>query len=762
MRQLTISIGTGTAAKPGKLPATGVILGLLLLAGAARAADSTAYQEGQKIEVREGDTWSAATVLKHEGRKYQIHYDGSDASSDEWVTTNRMRLPGAATPSPSSPAAGASSPASGATQRSDSASPAAKTAPPHKSVNWPLHTNVEVKWGGIWRKAGIVNRRGEWYLINYDNGPFEEWVEPWRIRKLGSTDDPIGNAPIHPTVRKGNPGNPPAGNPGVAPEPFGHETGSTKALESQQTPLTATDRAASREVALGGGGVDSFKLDPDALPTPAKPLSAAPLALQAATGEFFDHVKALYFSAPASATAAVVFSNEPPGKVADVRVERIDLVAGKSLGAGQLPLSVEPLDLSPDGKLLLSRSNGFGFGAAGRLDVWQVDGPQAAHLISFVPFDNQQPTARDVKWARFTDPEHVAVLGGNGQVAVFEYRKAREIWSAHADAAAAPALSANGKYVAVAIKGPQIAILETASGATAGRLSIESVWQMRLSFRPDGAQLAAVGPELLDVWDLGTGKRAYDLMPIEVRGDQIAWQKDGFILLDGKSLFALDRKMTVWTYEGPNGGQPPMGATYAGRYWYVAAEGGKAALVSVVLPHEPAFRATVAAKIDRDMIVKPGSSISLDAQLNGDVQEKAIAGLKATLAADGITVADNAPVKLVARSEPGKTREITYRHIGGGPWVAPSKVSVTDMKNQIRLETADGKVIWQHVGMTMAPPMLMMKKGQTVEQAVAEATKPSALFFTKARIPKYVPKSKTGFGTSRLTPAGLQNASVPL
>src|SRR4051812_42788284 len=53
------------------------------------------FTDGQKVQVREGDSWSAATILKREGRKYLVHYDGADASSDEWVTTDRLRLPGA-------------------------------------------------------------------------------------------------------------------------------------------------------------------------------------------------------------------------------------------------------------------------------------------------------------------------------------------------------------------------------------------------------------------------------------------------------------------------------------------------------------------------------------------------------------------------------------------------------------------------------------------------------------------------------------------
>jgi hypothetical protein len=78
------------------------------IANPAVADPPTTYQAGQSIEVREGDTWSAATIIRREGRRYLIHYAGSDSSSDEWVGTDRMRLPGstdasAAPPAPTTP-----------------------------------------------------------------------------------------------------------------------------------------------------------------------------------------------------------------------------------------------------------------------------------------------------------------------------------------------------------------------------------------------------------------------------------------------------------------------------------------------------------------------------------------------------------------------------------------------------------------------------------------------------------------------------------
>ncbi|MGC4030356.1 MAG: tudor domain-containing protein [Tepidisphaeraceae bacterium] len=64
-----------------------------LLVSAACGVAVAAYSPGQSVEVREGDSWSPATFLKQEGRKFQIKYaDGTE----EWVAADRLRAPAAA------------------------------------------------------------------------------------------------------------------------------------------------------------------------------------------------------------------------------------------------------------------------------------------------------------------------------------------------------------------------------------------------------------------------------------------------------------------------------------------------------------------------------------------------------------------------------------------------------------------------------------------------------------------------------------------
>src|SRR5690348_48437 len=58
-------------------------LPVLFLASQLLAADAATFSVGDKIEVREGDTWSKAAVVAREGRKFQVQYEGADQTK-EW------------------------------------------------------------------------------------------------------------------------------------------------------------------------------------------------------------------------------------------------------------------------------------------------------------------------------------------------------------------------------------------------------------------------------------------------------------------------------------------------------------------------------------------------------------------------------------------------------------------------------------------------------------------------------------------------------
>ena len=67
------------------------------------------------------------------------------------------------------------------------------------------------------------------------------------------------------------------------------------------------------------------------------------------------------------------------------------------------------------------------------------------------------------------------------------------------------------------------------------------------------------------------------------------------------------------------------------------------------------------------------------------------------------------------------------------------------------------KELWQRQSKWSAPMMPMIKKGQSIEDAVAEAMKPTAYFFVDVTVPQLVPKAqfKDGMGKSQLTAKGV-------
>jgi hypothetical protein len=49
------------------------------------------FKAGDKVQVEWKGKWWPAAVLEVKDGKFKIHYDGYDASWDEWVTSNRIK-----------------------------------------------------------------------------------------------------------------------------------------------------------------------------------------------------------------------------------------------------------------------------------------------------------------------------------------------------------------------------------------------------------------------------------------------------------------------------------------------------------------------------------------------------------------------------------------------------------------------------------------------------------------------------------------------
>jgi hypothetical protein len=697
----------------------------------AQSAKPATLEEGQKVQVREGDTWSPATIVKREGRRYQIRYEGTN--EEEWVAADRIR--GVAADAPAN--------------QSDAPRKDAQPKPP-AIPNWAQGSKAEVKWGGLWFEVSIVNRRGEWYLIEYTRDKSREWVEYWRIRKIGDTTDAIGHARPNGRWRAGD--NPPREKAGEPPEPIGASPRSAeqkKAMEQfkQDAAFKEADLEGVKDLELPGFAADS-KIAADPAPA-AKP--ARPIRFAGASGEFFESMKNLVIGRGGN-FAAVIHENAPPGKEAQSKLERLDLAGGKSAGVFALASNMVLFDISADGKLVAVRNDEFGFGNNTRLEIWALDGNQIKKVLILFPYEKESwGPDRDITHAWLLDNSSLLTLNPKGNVILWNIATGKGIYRAKINDQSRPAISGGGKQMALEVD-KSVVIVEPLSGAVLGALSLQGRTGLTYSFSPSGKQLAGWAWQNVYAWDLTTGKMFREFT-VAAGSGEFAMVADGYALVDHHILIDFERRIPLWNYQA--GGRSVGVVAPGGTLWY-SIKGGReepTPLTPLKVPTNDALAAANTLKADDLLLLKPGVKVALS--MNVDVQEADGQAIKKSLQ-DQLTQArlvldDTSPIRIVASSEPGKTREVEYRPIGAGPFAPPQKVSVTPMITKLVVEV-DGKPAWQTTSIAGAGFFLSVKEGQTIEQAVAEASKVNVQFLKNVKVPVYLtkPREPAWYGSSKL------------
>jgi hypothetical protein len=139
-------------------------------------------------------------------------------------------------------------------------------------------------------------------------------------------------------------------------------------------------------------------------------------------------------------------------------------------------------------------------------------------------------------------------------------------------------------------------------------------------------------------------------------------------------------------------------------------------------------------------------------------RDQAAAGLTERLKVAGCTVAANAPVELIASTQVGQEKEITYRSVGM-PRFGPRGGGGETFKVRehfSRLEfRSQGQKVWDTQWSNIQH--FVMLRDETIEQFLKRNDHPNYALFDHVDLPKYL--SRTGnraLGNSRVTAAGLE------
>jgi len=549
------------------------------------------------------------------------------------------------------------------------------------------------------------------------------------------------------------------------------EGGTSKAAaEADNEEPSEGDWSGVEQISVNDPG--KWSLKPDTAPAmeklTSKPVILASTLKSKSGGQlgFFEKIEGLLFDR-AQGKAYAVIKDRTPGKELDVKLQRVDLVQGKSQDPIPYPSNMKPVDIDPAGEQILARAD-FMF-SPGRnepaVSVWKLEDKGLKKVKSWSAQEPGNVHKVAPTFAQFVDADHVVTTTFPNKLAMWQVSKAKAVYKMDLTQGGLPALSANRKYMAAPVNNG-VFIFDALSGETLGKMPGDPGIVTNLSFRPDGTQLAALSPQRLIVWDLEKGDLYRDIyFSSAIAATKIDWLDKGYLLVGGENLIDLDRRIVLWKYQQAAGGAPAYGEA-GGIFWYAltSPDRKERGLFRSRLPHDEALKTAAGLKADDLLVVKPGAQVSLSTNLQGDAaeQQKAVQALTAQLKQLGmnvVNVVNGSPLVLQATTETGKTTQIEYRAFGR--LRGSEKANVTEQISRLKF-VENNKVIWESVAVSGAPFMLQMKQGETVQQALAPYQKPNLQFFVNAKVPQYVarPNEAGAYGASSLTPQGIQ--SVPL
>ena len=556
------------------------------------------------------------------------------------------------------------------------------------------------------------------------------------------------------------------GSSGGQPPPG--PSGDTKPLEkpaptavptTEVAPDWSVDLTQAKSVGLSNIR-DAFPLSVGSALKMPKPASPDPVAIPKAP-DFFDTISGLAMSVR-SGKAVVGRINQRPGSPdAFSRFYICDLTGEQRAEPTRITGNYAPLALSDDGNTLLVRQVSDAFGNGEQLEFWSITG-KYKRLAMFKPYEGASKHDAAVKHALFAGPNQLVTSNAGGSVVAWEVSSGKPLYQLSGQRDAAPTLSADGKFLAVATD-QEVAILDVAAGKAVALLPVKSLGHAAVAFSPDGKRLAHGNMGVMTIFDLTTGQqeKSFDAPFVNLNDAAFCWADTDHVLA-GDTVYSVEYGVALWKYSGGERFRP------AGEYIYTMLNNrdrAPGALVPVLMPPARAVKQLEAISRTPDFVIlKPGSEIKIDTSGVSDPLKQSqirIALIKRAEAA-GYQVADDAKVVLKATTGFGKEEEVTYttsrERMGlfrGSE--KPKSYKVRPFYANVVIEY-EGKTAWRQ-GSGGTPFGLLLRNGETVESRMAKLSEPNYALFDAVKLPKKLNKplgdrTGAGLGSSTITAAG--------
>lgn len=496
------------------------------------------------------------------------------------------------------------------------------------------------------------------------------------------------------------------------------------------------------KVELSGDAV-SFGTNPKSCPLPPK-------------ASFFERLKGMAINTAAK-KAVVGMTREDPGLNPQVtRVVICDLTTGKSSPPASMPGPFVPLALHDDGRQIVMCKNVFGFGNADELEICTIKGSQIVKSVVWAPYsDASYAPHRDVMWAAFLSPDHLATSSRGGKVVIWKFPEIKPECTFTLADGAVPAVSPDRTLIAYC-NGSDVGLFDVAKRQVIAQQSIpEKLQWPYLAFSPSGRRLGCVAFNKVLVWDVASGKleRTIPCTGINVHGG-IEFPDENFVLANNTYLIDVENQLKAWTYNGAEMVRSAAGWTF----FAVSGDNSSGAVGAGQVPHPAAKELVKRALTDPDLFVlKAGTTVKLNLDGIPDPAQRERVQKSLTKRLEGIQckAGQNGTIELAALMEGPKDREISFRRAGD--------YKMKEYVSRVKF-VYQGQPAWESAATNFPAFIIHLKKGENIESHLRSLEKPNYDFFDQVELPKFLQKPTAGqaaggsltLGQSRVTPSGLQ------
>ncbi|MHB8972934.1 MAG: SHD1 domain-containing protein [Pirellulaceae bacterium] len=346
-----------------------------------------------------------------------------------------------------------------------------------------------------------------------------------------------------------------------------------------------------------------------------------------------------------------------------------------------------------------------------------------------------------IEWARILDSEHIAVVV-NDRLSVWEITSGEVAYSVDKiSSQQLPSLSPGGRLLAIP-NGSGVTVINALDGQSLGHIPSDGPVAPSVSFHPDGKRLALCSDNRLVVFDLQSGQPEQEVtLAGLVAGAPLGWVGEHLLLSQDGSLIDTEMGMVVWHYTigGNRNGVGLSGALL------VFTGSPKGVLASLPVPHAAANQSITRLQKagDKVFLVCPGSTVALDAQVAPGVDRKEVLeALRTAVERTGWKVADRAPTVVVAKVGRGAPQQLSFTS-GMGVQVNPdpknvTQATLTPFTADLEIKRGDS-VVWTRKTENRVPPLLFLREGESIQQAVSKFERPDASFFENVNIPPRIP-----------------------